>query len=102
MFGFIGEGELSEVFERREAGFLTFFEEVIGKILVIFGDSGGNGGVVWLISLDKSVGLCEMATANPAENLGEEVESALLCGEIREGKARIGLDHANGGEIWKV
>ena len=55
--------------------------------------------MIWLVSLDEGISLFDVAAANSAEDLSEQVESALFGGVIRQGKAGIGLDNSDGGEI---
>ena len=67
--------------------------------MIIGRDGRSDSGVVWLVSLDEGIGLFDVAAANAAEDLGKEVKSAFLGRVIWQGKAGIGLDDANGGEI---
>lgn len=83
-------------------GLATFAEKIIVKRLIIFREGGGDNGVVGLVSLDDGSSGVEVATSDATENLGKEMEGALFGGVIWERKAGIGLDNANGGEVWEV
>ena len=54
--------------------------------------------MVGLISLEKNFGGVEVAATDTADHLGQEVKSAFLGGEIREGKTSVRLDDPDGGE----
>lgn len=101
-FGFVGDGETSEVGERGEVGFLAVFGEIFGKTREIGLQSSLEDGVIGLIGLDNNRGGVEVAATDATDDLGEKLKSALLGGEIRESEAGIGLDDANGGEMGKI
>lgn len=101
-FGFIGDGEASEVSERGEVGFLAVFGEIFGETGEIGLQSSLEDGVIGLIGLDNNRGGIEVTTTDTTDDLGEKLESALLGGEIRESKAGIGLDNADGGEMGEI
>jgi len=58
--------------------------------------------VIWLIGLDDNRGGVEVAAADAADDLSEELERALFGGEIGEGEAGIGLNDADGGEMRQI
>ena len=84
LFGFHGDFEFGDKFIGWETGFGAFFEEVGGKIFVVFGGGVGDDGVVGLESLDENFGVFEVATADAADDLGEELVNAFFGGEIWE------------------
>ena len=65
-------------------------------------DGGSDDGVVWLIGLEEDVSVRYVATADSANDLSEEMKSALLSGIIRKRETGVGLDDGNGGEVGKV
>lgn len=101
-FGFVGDGEASEVGERGEVGFLAVFGEIFGKIRKISFQSSLEHGVIGLIGLDNNRGGVEVTATDATDDLGEKLESALLGGKVRESEAGIGLDDADGGEMGEV
>jgi len=101
-FGFVGDGEASEVGERGEVGFLAVFGEIFGKTRKIGFQSSLEDGVIGLIGLDNNRGGVEVAATDATDDLGEKLESAFFGGEIRESEAGIGLDDADGGEMGEI
>lgn len=101
-FGFISDGEASEVGERREVGFLAVFGEIFGKTRKISFQSSLEDGVIGLIGLDNNRGGVEVAATDATDDLGEKFKSALLGGKVRKGEAGIGLDNADGGEMGEI
>ena len=77
-------------------------QNILIKILVIFLNSGMNDGMVGLKSLNIDISSIEMATADTADNLSEEVKSAFLGGEIGKRKTSIGLDNANSSKQGEI
>ena len=73
---------------------------MVGKSLIVIGGGGSNGGVLRLESLKKNVGVCDMATADTANDLREEVKSALLCSVVWETESGICLHDADGSKFW--
>lgn len=59
-----------------------------------------DGGSVGLVGLNDGIGGLEMATTDAAEDLSEKMEGFLLGGIVGEREARVGLDDADGGEIF--
>lgn len=98
-FGFVGDGEAGEVSERGEVGFLAVFGEIFGESGKIGFQGGLENRVVGLVSLDDNRGSVEVAATDTADDLGEELESALLGGKIRESEAGVGLDDADSGKM---
>ena len=58
--------------------------------------------MVGLVCLEKYFGGIEVATANATDDLGEKVKSFFFGREVGEGKAGIGLDDADGGEMGEI
>lgn len=83
-------------------GALSFNDEMLIEIIIIIGTGIFNNGAIFLISLDDGGGVLEVATTDAANNLSKKMKGALLGGIIREGKAGISLDDADGGEFWQV
>ena len=102
MFSFVGDDDFSEIGERREVLFFAFLDEVVVKAEVIGVhrevDDGGGG----LVSLDEDGGGIEMTATDATDDLSEEFESFFFSGEVGEGKTGVGLDDADGGEVWEV
>lgn len=101
-FGFVGDGEASEVGERGEVGFLAVFGEIFGKTGEIGSQSSLEHGVIGLVGLDDNRGGVEVAATDATDDLGEKLKSALFGGKVRESEAGIGLDDADGGEVGKI
>lgn len=101
-FGFVGDGEASEISEGRESLLAAFIEQILGKSGKIGFYGGLDNGVIGLISLDDNAGGIEMPASHTANNLGEEFESTFFGGEIRESKASIGLNNAYGGQMGQI
>ena len=55
-----------------------------------------------MVGLDDNRGGAEVAAADAADDLGEEVEGFFLGGEIWEAEAGIGLDDADRGEVREI
>lgn len=53
-------------------------------------------------SLDEDIGEVGVTATDAADNLGNELESALFGGIIREREAGIGLNDADGGKVGEV
>lgn len=101
-FGFVGDGEASEIGERRELLFLTLGEEVAGETGVVGLHGGLDDGVIGLISLDDNISYIKVAASDASDDLGKEFKTALFGGKIGESKPRIGLDNADGGEVGQI
>ena len=101
-FGFVGDGDPSEMEIGREMLLTTLFEEVGGKLVVIGGEAMDNGRVVGLVGLDDGFGGGEMTATDSPDDLGEELKSAFFGGKIGKREAGVGLDDTDGGEVRKV
>ncbi len=101
-FGFVGDGEAGEVGERWEGAGATRFEEMFSKSGKIGSESGLNGGMVGLESLNNDFGVVEVSATDASDDLIEKFVSALFGGKIRQSEPRIGLDDADGGEEGKI
>lgn len=81
-FGFIGDGEASEVGKGRELLLTAFSEEVAGKIGIIGTHGGLDDGVVGLVSLDDDIGDIKMSASDATNDLGEKLKTAFFGGKI--------------------
>ena len=101
-FGFVGNRETGEMGEWGEMLAAAFFEEIVGESGEISSESGFDDGMIGLKSLEDDIGNVEMSATNAADNLGEQLKSAFLGGEIRQGETGIGLNNADGGEMGEI
>lgn len=100
--GFVGDGEASEISERREKLFAALSEKIIGKSIKARSEGVVDDGVIGLVSLDDDVGGIEMAATNAPGDLVEELKSAFFGGKVGEREATVGLDDADGGEQGEI
>ena len=101
-FGFEGEAEAGEVGIGREGGATALLEEIVGEGWIVGGEGGFDDGMIGLVGLDDDAGGVKVAATDAADDLGEKFEGAFFGGEIGEGEAGVGLDNADGGELWEV
>jgi len=100
LFSFLSNRNFGKERKWREKLGFSFFDKKIVKTEIIRGEGEFNNWVFGLKRLDENRGRVEMAAADATDDLGQKFESAFFGGVIGEGKARVGLDNADGGEVF--
>ena len=65
-------------------------------------DSGLDGGMIGLVSLDDDAGVIKMSASDATDDLSKQLKSAFFGGEVWEREPGIGLNDTHGGEVGKI